>query len=73
MRGNRDMSWFLDLSPVVQGLIATTFSWLITALGASLVFFFKKVDRKVLNCMLGFGAGVMVAASFWALLNPAIE
>ena len=67
------MSWFMSLSPVVQGLIATTFTWLITALGASLVFFFKKVDRKVLNCMLGFGAGVMVAASFWSLLNPAIE
>lgn len=67
------MSWFMSLSPVVQGLIATIFTWVITALGASLVFFFKKVDRKVLNCMLGFGAGVMVAASFWSLLNPAIE
>ena len=67
------MSWFMSLSPVVQGLIATIFTWLITALGASLVFFFKKVDRKVLNCMLGFGAGVMIAASFWSLLNPAIE
>ncbi|MDO4927039.1 MAG: ZIP family metal transporter [Turicibacter sp.] len=67
------MECFMELSPVVQGLVATIFTWAITALGACLVFFFKSVDKKILNCMLGFGAGVMVAASFWSLLNPAIE
>ena len=63
----------MNLTPIMQGLVATIFTWAITALGACLVFFFKTVDRKILNCMLGFGAGVMVAASFWSLLNPAIE
>ncbi|MBQ6820092.1 MAG: ZIP family metal transporter [Clostridium sp.] len=67
------MEWFLNLSPIIQGLLATLFTWFITALGASIVFFFKNFNRKVLNTMLGFGAGVMVAASFWSLLNPAIE
>ena len=67
------MDWFSEFNPVIQGLLATLFTWFITALGASLVFFFKKVDKKVLNTMLGFGAGVMIAASFWSLLNPAIE
>ena len=67
------MEWFESLSPVLQGLLATLFTWSITALGAALVFFFKKFDKRVLNTMLGFGAGVMIAASFWSLLNPAIE
>ena len=67
------MEWFESLSPVLQGLLATLFTWSITALGAGLVFFFKNFDKKVLNTMLGFGAGVMIAASFWSLLNPAIE
>ena len=67
------MEWFMGLNPIAQGLSATIFTWAITALGACLVFFFKTVDKKILNCMLGFGAGVMVAASFWSLLNPAIE
>ncbi|VYU35474.1 ZIP family metal transporter [Clostridium tertium] len=67
------MEWFINQSPIVQGLLATIFTWLVTALGAALVFFFKKFDKRILNTMLGFGAGVMVAASFWSLLNPAIE
>lgn len=67
------MEWFSEINPVMQGFIATLFTWGVTAVGASLVFFFKDVDKKVLNCMLGFGAGVMIAASFWSLLNPAIE
>jgi len=67
------MEWFEGLSPILQGLIATLFTWFITALGAALVFFFKKFDKRVLNSMLGFAAGVMLAASFWSLLNPAIE
>jgi len=67
------MNWFLQLNPVVQALIATLFTWGLTALGAALVFFFKKININVLNGMLGFAAGVMIAASFWSLLAPAIE
>ena len=67
------MEWFMGLSPVIQALIATLFTWGVTALGAAIVLFFKSVNRKVLDCMLGFGAGVMIAASFWSLLNPAIQ
>lgn len=67
------MEWFINQSPIVQGLLATIFTWLVTALGAALVFFFKKFDRRILNTMLGFGAGVMIAASFWSLLSPAID
>lgn len=65
--------WFFELTPIYQALVATLFTWLLTALGAALVFFFKTINQKVLNCMLGFAAGVMIAASFWSLLNPAIE
>ena len=61
------------LDPVVAALLATIFTWLMTAAGASLVFFFKNMHRAWLDAMLGFTGGVMVAASFWSLLNPAIE
>ncbi len=64
---------FTDLSPIVQALLATCFTWLVTALGAAAVFFFKQVNRTVLDGMLGFAAGVMIAASYWSLLAPAIE
>lgn len=57
----------------MQALIATLFTWFLTALGAGLVFFFKSINRKVLDGMLGFAAGVMIAASYWSLLAPAIE
>lgn len=67
------MEWFMGLSPIFQGLLATLFTWFVTALGAAVVFFFKKFDKRILNTMLGFGAGVMIAASFWSLLSPAIE
>ena len=67
------MNFFMELSPITQTLLATLFTWLVTALGAAIVLFFKSINRKVLDCMLGFGAGVMIAASFWSLLNPAIE
>lgn len=67
------MEWFNGLSPVIQALIATLFTWGVTALGSSMVFFFKNVSKKLLNSMLGFAAGVMIAASFWSLLNPALE
>jgi ZIP family zinc transporter len=65
--------FFEELNPVTAALIATTFTWLVTALGAALVFFFKTLHRGVLDGMLGFTGGVMVAASFWSLLNPSIE
>jgi zinc transporter, ZIP family len=64
---------FAGLHPVVQALIATLFTWFMTALGAGLVFFFKTINRKMLDTMLGFAAGVMIAASYWSLLAPAIE
>lgn len=64
--------WFAGLSPVMQALLATLFTWGLTAAGASLVFFFKDVERRVLDLALGFTAGVMIAASFWSLLAPSI-
>ena len=64
---------FAGLSPVVQALLATMFTWGMTAAGAALVFGTKNVPRKLLDAMLGFAAGVMIAASFWSLLAPAIE
>ena len=67
------VAWFLGLSPVAQALVATLFTWFLTALGAGLVFLFKSINRKVLDGMLGFAAGVMIAASYWSLLAPAIE
>ncbi len=67
------VQWFVSLAPIVQALVATLFTWLVTAAGAGLVFFFKSIRRRVLDGMLGFAAGVMVAASFWSLLAPAIE
>ena len=66
-------SWLQDLSPVTQALIGTLFTWFVTALGAAVVFFFKSINRKVLDMMLGFAAGVMIAASFWSLLAPSID
>ncbi len=62
-----------DLNPVIQAFIATLFTWGLTALGASVVIFTKRVNRKLLDTMLGFAAGVMIAASCWSLLVPSIE
>jgi ZIP family zinc transporter len=67
------MERLLEYNPVLLALFATLFTWGMTALGASMVFFFKTINKKVLNSMLGFAAGVMIAASFWSLLKPAIE
>jgi ZIP family zinc transporter len=63
----------LNIDPVLLALFATLFTWGVTALGSALVFFFKNINPKVLNSMLGFAAGIMIAASFWSLLSPAIE
>jgi ZIP family zinc transporter len=65
--------WFQGLNPILQALSGTGFTWFVTALGAGLVFFFKSINRKILDGMLGFAAGVMTAASYWSLLAPAIE
>ena len=67
------MEWFAGLNPVVQALIATVGTWFVTAAGASLVFFTKNISRKYLDASLGMAAGVMIAASFWSLLAPAID
>jgi len=67
------IEYFTNLNYVTQALLATVFTWGVTALGASLVFFFKKVNKSVMDAMLGFAAGVMIAASFWSLLSPSIE
>ena len=62
-----------ELPPVIQALLATCFTWAMTALGAAGVFTARDISRKVLDGMLGFAAGVMIAASYWSLLAPAIE
>ena len=67
------IDYFESIDPVLAALYATLFTWFLTALGASFVFFFKNMNRVVLDGMLGFTGGVMVAASFWSLLAPAIE
>ena len=59
--------------PVLLALASTCFTWFMTALGAGMVFFFKEINKRVLNMMLGFAAGIMVAASFWALLGAALD
>jgi ZIP family zinc transporter len=72
-RGMMLIDWFADLNPVLQAFLATCFTWFLTALGAGLVFFFRRIERKVLDGMLGFAAGVMIAASFFSLIAPAIQ
>jgi ZIP family zinc transporter len=64
---------FVSLHPVLQALLATLFTWGLTALGAVPVFFLRTMNRRFLDTMLGFAAGVMIAASYWSLLAPAIE
>ena len=67
------MNTLSNLNPVLLALLATLMTWLFTALGAAMVFFFKEINNKVLNIMLGFASGVMISASFWSLLSPAVE
>ena len=67
------VEYFQNLNPISQAFIATSFTWGVTALGAALVFLSRNVNLKVLDGMLGFAAGVMIAASYWSLLAPAIE
>lgn len=70
--GDIAMDWFVGASAPVQALLAGCFTWGVTALGASLVFLARRPHQKVLDVMLGFAGGVMMAASFWSLLAPAI-
>jgi len=64
--------WFITQGPIMQALYAGIFTWILTALGAALVFLFNSSNRKVLDTALGFTGGVMIAASFWSLLSPSI-
>jgi ZIP family zinc transporter len=65
--------WLRGFDPVIQALLAGGFTWAVTAMGAGLVFFTHRMDEGLLDGMLGFAAGVMIAASFWSLLVPAID
>lgn len=65
--------FFRNMDPIYAALVATTFTWSVTAMGAATVFIFKSMNRKALDTMLGFTGGVMIAASFWSLLSPAIN
>lgn len=67
------IDWFTGLEPIWQALIAGTFTWLVTALGAAMVFTAREFPKSFMDALLGFAAGVMIAASFWSLLSPAIE
>lgn len=66
-------TWFVSLHPALQALLAGLFTWAVTAVGAAVVFWTGQVHRKLLDAMLGFSGGVMLAASFWSLLAPAIQ
>jgi ZIP family zinc transporter len=67
-----EISFLQNLNPVIQALLATLFTWAMTALGAATVFTAKEISRRILDAMLGFAGGVMIAASYWSLLAPAI-
>jgi ZIP family zinc transporter len=67
------VSWLPESNPILLALLSTGFTWFLTAVGAAFVFFFKSIKPSVMDTMLGFAAGVMIAASFWSLLAPAIE
>ncbi len=65
--------WFRTLHPIAQALVAGVFTWAVTALGSALVLFTSRVEQRTLDALEGFAAGVMIAASYWSLLAPAIE
>ena len=65
--------WFQQLNPITQALLGTLFTWSVTAAGAAMVFWTKRVNEKFMDSLLGFAAGVMIAASFWSLLAPGIQ
>ncbi len=63
----------ISMTPILMAVLATVCTWVVTLLGASIVYFFKKVNKNILDCMLSISAGVMIAASFWSLLSPSID
>lgn len=63
--------WFINLDITLKALLASLFTWFLTTLGSSIVFLFKKIDKKLFSSMLGLSAGIMLSASFWSLLSPA--
>ncbi len=67
------INFFINLSPVYQALIAGIFTWFVTLLGASLVFFFKKINNFIMDLTMGFSAGIMIAASIFSLIIPALN
>ena len=67
------VDYFVNFHPVFQAFLATCFTWFLTALGAAGVFFTRTVNKKILDPLLGFAGGVMIAASYWSLLAPALE
>ena len=67
------ISFFYELNPAIQALLGGIFTFLLTTLGSASVFLFKKPNKTVLNGFLSISAGVMIAASFFSLINPAIE
>jgi ZIP family zinc transporter len=67
------VSSFAEWDPILQAFLATVFTWLLTTIGAALVFGVRSLDRQIVEAMLGFAAGVMIAASVWSLLIPAME
>src|SRR5574344_1005500 len=70
---NYMINFITNLNPIIQALLAGLFTWSITALGALIIFFLKKNNKTIMDIMLSIAAGVMVAASFFSLLLPAIE
>ena len=66
------MTWLLHQNVVFLALLAGLFTWVCTIVGLAIVFFFKNISRKLLDIMMGFAAGVMIAASFWSLLDPSL-
>ncbi|MDY0406434.1 ZIP family metal transporter [Virgibacillus sp. 179-BFC.A HS] len=67
------VDFFQNFNPITQAFFATLFTWAMTALGAALVYTTKSLNQRLLDSMLGFAGGVMIAASYWSLLSPAIE
>ena len=67
------LDWFRQSTPIIQALLATLFTWAVTALGASAVFFFRSFNKRLMIGMQGFAAGVMIAASYWSLLAPSVR
>ena len=71
--GDYMFNYFCSLSPIVQAFLGGCFTWFITSLGAGIVFFIRRENDKLMKCLSAFAGGIMLAAAFWSLLNPAVE